>query len=611
MRFPSVGADRGRRRNWRQIGGTDAPPALAESLLAPSSSGRQVAQRMTRARWLYGSCALALAAASGCRRIPGDERTMSDSRQTAVYVAAKIRTLDPDRPEAEALAVRGGRLLAVGGRQEVLAAAGQGARIVEFPAGAVIVPGLADAHAHLANLGRTLSIAKLKGTGSVEEIVERLRAAGPASRQGEWLVGRGWDQNDWAEGKRTFPDRAALDAAFPDVPLFLTRIDGHAAWVNGEALRRAGVTRATRDPAGGRILRRQDGEPTGVLVDNALDLVEAKLPAPTNEQLEQRMIAALKKCAEVGLTAIHDAGMDLRNFELLQRWDAVGLLPLRVYAMADGQGADRQSFLERGPFKGRMLEMRSVKFWLDGALGSRGAALAAPYSDDPGNSGLLLLTPEELESRARAFMEAGFQVNVHAIGDRANTLALDVIERASAATGKRDGRHRLEHAQVMRREDIPRLAKLGVVASMQPTHATSDMPWAEARVGSERIRSAYAWRSILEAGAIMAFGSDFPVEEPDPLLGLYAARTRQDPSGNPRGGWYPNERVSGEEALRGFTVGAAYASFAESERGMLQAGLDGDFVAVSVDPVDAPPEQLLKAKVLLNVVAGAVVYEAR
>ncbi|HZA49975.1 MAG TPA: amidohydrolase, partial [Myxococcaceae bacterium] len=507
---------------------------------------------------------------------------MNESTQSAVYVAAKIRTLDAERPEAEALAVAHGRVLAVGSRREVLEAAGPEARVVELPAGAVMVPGLADAHAHLSSLGRTLTVANLKGTKSVDDIVERLRAAGPASRQGDWLVGRGWDQNDWAEGKRTFPDRAVLDAAFPDVPVFLTRIDGHAAWVNSEALRRAGVTRATKEPQGGRILRRQDGEPTGVLVDNAIDLVEAKVPAPTNEQLEQRMIAALKKCAAVGLTSIHDAGMDLRNFELLQRWDVVGLLPLRVYAMADGQGGDRQTFLERGTFKGRMLEMRSVKFWLDGALGSRGAALHAPYSDDPGNTGLLLLTPEELESRARAFMEAGFQVNVHAIGDRANTLALDVLERATAATGTRDRRHRLEHAQVMRREDIARLSKLGVVASMQPTHATSDMPWAEARVGPERIRGGYAWRTILDSGAIVAFGSDFPVEEPDPLLGLYAARTRQDAAGNPADGWYPNERVSGEEALRAFTVGAAYASFAEGERGMLEPGLDADFVALSV-----------------------------
>jgi predicted amidohydrolase YtcJ len=536
---------------------------------------------------------------------------MPGSTQTVVYLARVIRTLDPDRPQAEALAVRDGRLLAVGSRGEVVRAAGPEARVVELPPGAVVVPGLEDAHAHLANLGRALSIANLKGARSPREIVERLRAAGPASRQGDWLVGRGWDQNDWPEAEREFPDRSVLDAAFPDTPVWLTRVDGHAAWANSEALRRAGVTASTRDPQGGRILRRADGEPTGVLVDNAIELVEAKLPAPTDEQLERRMIAALKKAAEVGLTAIHDAGMDVRSFELLQRWDAVGLLPLRVYAMADGQSADWRVWLERGRFAGRMLQMRAVKFWLDGALGSRGAALHAPYSDDPGNSGLLLLPVEELEARAKAFMERGFQVCVHAIGDRANTLALDVLERASAATGTRDGRHRLEHAQIMRVGDIPRLSKLGVVASMQPTHATSDMPWAEARVGPERIRGAYAWRTILDSGAVLAFGSDFPVEEPDPLLGLYAARARQDAQGRPVGGWYASERLTGEEALRAFTVGAAYASFAESERGMLKPGLDADFVVLSVDPVSAPPMELLRGKVLLSVVAGTVVYEGR
>ena len=579
--------------------------------LARPWAWRQVAPLMTWTPRLIASCAIAAAITASCRHVPGNEPSMTDRNQTVVYVAGKIRTLDPDRPEAEALAVAGGRVLAVGSRGDVSQAAGGSARVVELPGGAVVVPGLADAHAHLANLGRTLTIANLKGTKSVEEIVERLRAAGPASRQGDWLVGRGWDQTGWAEGKRVFPDRAVLDAAFPDVPVFLTRVDGHAAWVNGEALRRAGVGRATKDPEGGRILRRRDGESTGVLVDNAMDLVEAKLPAPTGEQLEQRMISALKKCAAVGLTSIHDAGMDLRNFELLQRWDTVGLLPLRVYAMADGQGADRQTFVERGTFKGRMLEMRSVKFWLDGALGSRGAALHAPYTDEPSNTGLLLLTPDELESRALAFMAAGFQVNVHAIGDRANTLALDVIERASAATGARDRRHRLEHAQVMRLEDISRLSKLGVIASMQPTHATSDMRWAEARVGAERIRGAYAWRRILDSGAVLAFGSDFPVEEPDPLLGLYAARTRQDASGNPAQGWYPGERVSGEEALRAFTVGAAYASFAESERGMLKPAFDADFVVLSVDAVTAPPAELLDGKILLNVVGGAIVHDGR
>ncbi len=302
--------------------------------------------------------------------------------------------------------------------------------------------------------------------------------------------------------------------------------------------------------------------------------------------------------------------MDLRTYRLLRRWDEESRLPLRVYAMAEGQGADRETYLREGPFQGRMLTMRSVKLVLDGALGSRGAALHAPYSDEPGHRGLLLLTPEEYEARVRAFMSRGFQVATHAIGDRANTLVLETLLREAEATGTRHLRHRVEHAQVMRPEDIRRLGQNGFVASMQPTHATSDMPWAERRVGSERIQSAYAWRKLKESGAPLALGSDFPVERPDVLRGLYAARTRQDAEGQPASGWFPEQRLSGEESLEGFTVGAAWAAFAENERGRLKPGMDADFVAFSVDPVEAPPEDLLKGQVKLTVVAGTEVYRA-
>ncbi|MGZ3460269.1 MAG: amidohydrolase, partial [Archangium sp.] len=384
----------------------------------------------------------------------------------------------------------------------------------------------------------------------------------------------------------------------------------HALWVNSEALRRAGITRETPDPAGGRILRGADGEPTGVLVDNAMRLVLAMVPPPTDAQLEARLAAALARCAEVGLTGVHDAGMDLRTFRLLKRWDAEGRLPLRVYAMADGQGPDHETYLREGLFQGRMLTMRAVKLLMDGALGSRGAALHEPYSDEPGHRGLLLLTPEEYEARVKAFMSRGFQVATHAIGDRANTLVLDTLLRESEATGTRHLRHRVEHAQIMRLEDIQRLGHGGFVASMQPTHATSDMPWVETRLGPERVQGAYAWRKLKDAGAVLAFGSDFPVERPDVLRGLYAARTRQDAEGQPASGWHPDQRLSGEEALEGFTVGAAWASFAENERGRLKPGMDADFVAFSVDPVEAPAAELLKAQVKLTVVAGTEVYRA-
>ncbi|WP_426756860.1 amidohydrolase [Myxococcus sp. Y35] len=527
--------------------------------------------------------------------------------ETTVYLAERVWTLDAARPLAQALAVRDGRLLAVGAREEVEAAAGPGARRVDLGA-ATIVPGLVDAHAHIHGLGRSLTTVRLEKAGSVEEAIHRLAEAPASSFQGDWLLGRGWDQNEWPGG--AFPGRKELDARFPATPVFLTRVDHHAAWVNGEALRRAGITRDTPDPEGGRILKDAQGEPTGVLVDNAMDVVAAAMPPPSRAQLEARLRAALTRCAQVGLTGVHDAGMELEAFRVLQAWDAAGTLPLRVYAMAAGQGDERHAYLEQGPWQGRMLTMRSVKFLADGALGSRGAALHEDYCDEPGQRGLLLLPPEELASRAHAFMTRGFQVCIHAIGDRANTLVLDVLLRAAEETGTQALRHRVEHAQILRREDIRRLGAAGLVASVQPTHATSDMPWAEARLGRERLKGAYAWRSLRDAGAHLALGSDFPIENPDVLAGLYAARTRQDAAGWPEAGWMPEERLTAREALEGFTTGPAWASFDESRRGRLAPGLDADFVALSEDPLEGPASALVKARVVATVVSGAEVYRA-
>jgi predicted amidohydrolase YtcJ len=531
----------------------------------------------------------------------------SDPNEAVLYAADRVRTLNPQQPLAEAVLVRWGKVLEVGARRD-LASAHPAARVVELR-GATIVPGLADAHGHLASLGRSLSILSFVGASSAEQILEMAKNAPPGSYEGEWLVGRGWNQNAWPEGHRDFPTRQQLDALFPSTPVYFTRVDGHAAWVNSEALRRAGVDIRSPDPPGGRIVRDGKGEPSGVLVDNAMQLVSSKMPNPTDEQREKRLRAALEKCVSVGLTAVHDAGTDLPTLMLLHQWDSSGVLPLRVYAMADGQGGASQVFSELGVIQGKLLTFRAVKFWLDGALGSRGAALQAPYSDEPTQRGLLLIESTELQKRARELMQRGYQVAVHAIGDRANTLALDILSKAAAEAKVENRRNRIEHAQILRAEDIPRFAQLGIIASMQPTHATSDMPWAERRVGSERIAGAYAWKSLLDAGAHLAFGSDFPVEDSNPLLGLYAARTRQDAKGNPPGGWLPEQKLDGEQALRGFTTGAAYASFAEDVRGMLRPGMDADFVALSVDPVDDPPGQLLTGKALLTVVAGKVAYK--
>jgi predicted amidohydrolase YtcJ len=540
---------------------------------------------------------LASSLATGCahRVAPGPETTI-------VFVAKTVRTMDPQRPVAQAVAWKHGKLVAVGTEREVLAAAGPDVVVERFP-DAVITPGLVDAHGHLESLGRSLSTVSLVGVGTEADAVKKVQAAPAAAFQGEWLMGRGWDQNDWPG--QQFPTRASLDAVLPETPVFLKRIDGHAVWVNSAALKRAGITAKTPDPDGGRIVRDAKGEPTGVLIDNAIDLMDVKIPPPSDEVLRQRLKAALETCARLGLTQVHDAGIDRRTFKLLQQWDMLGVLPVRLYAMADGQGGEAEEWLGHGTFKGRLLELRAVKLYVDGALGSRGAALHAPYADEPGSKGLLLLSPEAFAHKAKAFSERGFQVAVHAIGDRANTLALDVLSTLDPAL-----RHRIEHAQVLRQEDVERFAKGGVIASFQPTHATSDMPWAEQRLGVERVRFAYAWRSLLDSGAHVAFGSDFPVEDPNPMLGLYAARTRQDLAGQPPGGWLPEQRVSGEEALAGFTSGAAYAAFAEDHRGQLREGFDADLLVLPVDPVSGEPKSVAAMKVLITVVNGVDVFRA-
>jgi len=530
------------------------------------------------------------------KRIPEGERTI-------VFVAKQVRTLDPQRPTAQALAWRRGMLIAVGSKAEVLAAAGPDAIVEEFPQ-STIVPGLVDAHGHLESLGRSLSVVSLLAATSELDAAKRVSVAPETAYQGEWLLGRGWDQNDWVG--QQYPTRASLDGAFPKTPVFLKRVDGHAAWVNGEALRRAGITAATKDPAGGRIMRDAKGEPTGVLIDNALELVSVKVPAPSTADLQKRLKLALELCAKLGLTQVHDAGMDLTTFRQLQSWDMLGALPVRLYAMAWGQGEEAEQFLGQGTYTGRHLEMKAVKLMLDGALGSRGAALHAPYADEPTQQGLLVLTPAEFEKRAREFSERGFQVAVHAIGDRANTLTLDLLGTLDPKL-----RHRVEHAQVLTAEDVGKFAKYGIIASFQPTHATSDMPWAQARLGPERIKFAYAWRAVLDTHAHVAFGSDFPVEDPNPMLGLYAARTRQDAKGQPPGGWMPEQLVTAEEALAGFTTGGAYAAFAEGHRGMLKTGFDADFVVLPVDPISDAPASLLGAKVQITVVDGVDVYRAQ
>lgn len=521
---------------------------------------------------------------------------------------ARIYTVNPEHPEAEALAVRRGRILMVGSSQEVLDTYPDARRV--DAGGRTVVPGLIDAHAHLMGLAESLVQADLVGTESKQAVIERLRQNEKDLPDGAWLTGRGWDQNDWPV--KEFPTRHDLDKAFPDRPVWLRRIDGHAAWANTTALEAVGLDslRQIDDPEGGTIRRDAAGDPTGVFIDAAMGIVDRVVPEPSEEELDRALELALQETAKYGLTGVHNAGVGLRTIERYKRFIDEGRFNLRVYAMIGGRSEAFDYFCEHGPlrnYKDR-LSVRGVKYYIDGALGSRGAALLEDYSDDPGNRGLLQKSPETFRRDVRRAMECGFQVNTHAIGDRGNRIVLDAYEAGMEATGETIDRHRVEHAQILAPSDIPRFAELEVIASMQPTHATSDMPWADERLGAERLKGAYAWRSLLDRGARLAFGSDFPVEDVDPLEGIYAAVTRKDADGNPEGGWQAEERVTRLEALKGFTLDAAYAAFQEDELGSLEPGKWADFVVLSRDIMEIPAAEILKTKVVATYLAGEPIY---
>lgn len=531
--------------------------------------------------------------------------------QVQVLTATRIHTSDPQQPLAEALAWdENGRVLAVGGAKELLARYPQATRI--DAAGKTVIPGLIDAHGHLMGLAYALTSVDLVGARDKAEVVARLREFEKQLPAGAWLLGSGWDQNDWPE--KSFPAAADLDDAFPERPVWLYRIDGHAGWANSAALRAVAATKTRPlagdwQPDGGRIVREGDA-PTGIFVDGAMALVGAVVPAPDEAFREQALAKALATAVRNGLTGVHDMGVSREDLALMKRFADSGRLPLRVDAYADGDSGALADLCEHGLYRhaGGRLEMRGVKLFMDGALGSRGAALLEDYNDDHGNRGLLVTDPAAFESAVRKARGCGVQVATHAIGDRGNRIVLDTYQRA--LEGDKNSRWRIEHAQVVSLEDIPRLGPMGVIASMQPTHATSDMPWAEDRVGKQRIAGAYAWRRMLDSGARLALGSDFPVESPDPRLGLYAAVTRQDREGRPPGGWLPEQKLSAAEALRGFTSDAAYAGFDEAEVGRLAAGLRADFVILEDDPLSVPAAQLDDLRIRSTWVDGKPVFEA-
>jgi hypothetical protein len=534
----------------------------------------------------------------------------SSTRDAADTVfVGRIVTLEERKPVAEAMAVKDGRIAAIGTEAEVSAAAGGRARRVRLPG--VAVPGLADAHVHALALGEQLELLDLRGLTKGEIL---LRVAGKARETpaGGWVQGRGWDQGFW--NPVAFPTAADLDRVAANHPVLLTRIDGHSVWMNSAAMKKSGIGFGTPDPEGGRFLRGPDGEPSGVAVDRAADLAVAAVPPPTAAENERRLRAALRQLVEWGVTSIHDAGVDLDTIAIYKRLLARGELPLRVYAMAEGTGRTADHYLAAGPEldlgDGR-LTIRSFKVMLDGALGSRGAQLLEPYTDAPEERGLQLMSDAALGELVTRASAKGFQVNAHAIGDLAVRRALDAFERFGGPN-LADRRFRVEHASMNDDADLPRFARLHIVASMQPGFVGEYSRWAIDRVGPSRVSRVMRTAELIRNGAVVASGTDYPAADSgNPLVSLYCMVTRRGARGEPQGGWHPDQRVDVATALRAMTRDAAFAAFQERDLGSLVQGRRADLTVLTGDPITTSPAQLRNLAATMTIVGGEIVHGPR
>ena len=520
-------------------------------------------------------------------------------------VNARVWTGDARRPWADAIAVSGERIAAVGSSAEIRKLAGTDTRVIDA-AGGMIVPGFIDTHVHFIDGGRRLASVQLRDARTPEEFTARLKAFAAGRPAGAWITGGDWDHEQWGG---ELPSRSWIDSVTPDNPVWINRLDGHMSLANSAALALAGVTAATPDVEGGTIVRDPAGQPTGVLKDNAMWLVNRVEPVPDDAELDRSLEAAMTHVAAHGVTSVHNMG-SWDDLAVFRRAHAAGRLRTRVYAAVPLSSWER--LRDTVAAKGRgdeWLRIGALKGFVDGSLGSHTAAFHEPFTDAPGDRGLLVTEPDELRSATAGADAAGLHVMVHAIGDRAIALQLDIFRQAAEANGTRDRRFRIEHAQHIAPGDIPRFASLGVIASMQPYHAIDDGRWAERVIGPERIRTTYAFRSLLDAGARVAFGSDWYVAPPTPLDGIYAAVTRRTLDDRNPGGWVPEQRITVDEALRAYTVAAAYASFEEGEKGSLTRGKLADFVWLDRDLTRVAPETIREARVRMTVVGGRVVHE--
>lgn len=474
--------------------------------------------------------------------------------------------------------------------------------------GKVMLPGLIDAHGHLLGLGANLLEVDLRESSSAQDAAKTVAEYAFANGQQAWITGRGWNQELWSD--RAFPTAADLDKVISDRPVALARVDSHATWVNSKAMEIAGITKDTPSPAGGEIIKDADGNPTGVFIDNASQLIEAHLPKASNAIYEQQLHAAGEHLLANGVTSMHDAGIDRDVYDFYLKEAVEGDLPVRIYAMVSATDPDLSTMLGNGAIRDKddFLYIRSVKAYGDGALGSRGAALLEPYSDAPHQHGLLLTQPEDMTQLFTTVIGAGFQLNYHAIGDKANHVALNEFETTFKSIGGSELRNRIEHAQVIAPDDLARFASLNVLPSMQPTHATSDKNMAEDRLGKDRMKGAYAWKTLLDSGIALPLGSDFPVELANPFYGLHAAVTRQDRNNQPVKGWYAHEALTIEQAFKGFTLDAAYAGHMEDTLGTLTPGKWADFILVDQDIFTIDAKDIWKTEVHATYMAGEEVF---